>query len=91
MNRYFYYLLNNNNDIIGYVTSFDLRYINPKNQRLLCCKEDLAQYVMYNNQLYRTYTFNNVTNPQDKDFEEVSVILTTEEEYMKQKENENLV
>lgn len=82
MNRYYYCLLNNNNDIIGYVTSFDLRYRN-ENQRLLCCGEELAQYVMYNNQLYKTYTFSNISNPQDENLEEVAVVLVSKDEYEK--------
>ena len=84
MKTYFYKLIDNNENIVGYISSLDFRYYNEISKKILCCTEDLAQYAMYNNQLYRTYTFNNFENNYKKEYKEVAALLISEEEYKQQ-------
>lgn len=90
MQTYYYKLINEkDNSVIGFISSFDLRYYNEKNHKMLCCLEDKAQYIWCNNQLYRTYTFSNEPSSYKNKYVEITAILTTEEEYMKWREKQN--
>lgn len=50
---YFYELTNTTNEILGYITSYELRCYRPKRKRMICCDESKAQYVQFNDQFYR--------------------------------------
>ena len=54
----YYNLYNENNELLGVVTSLHLRYYNPDSNMILCCNEEKAQYARLNdNQLYRVHWF----------------------------------
>ena len=83
MKLYYYKIVDINENIIGYITSLGFRYYNEKSNKILCCTENLAQYVMINNDLYRTYTFNNIENNYPIKYKEVAALLISKEEYEK--------
>ena len=48
----YYKVSREDNSLIGVASSADLRYASKKN-KMLCCLENLAQYVCVNDQIYR--------------------------------------
>lgn len=87
----YYYRIINERDgsLLGFISSFDLRYYNEKNHRMLCCLEDKAQYIWCNNQIYRTYTFSELASSYEKKYQEATAVLSAEEEYMEWLEKQN--
>ena len=89
---YFYKVSNLNNEVIGAITSLDLRYFNTKVNRILCCDEKLAQYICLNDLLYRAAGAIEEPSHLKNKYPEVHVTRISEEEYLELKQqnsNEN--
>jgi hypothetical protein len=68
-------------ELIGMVDSFALRKYQKKHDILLCCSEAEAQYVQYNNIIYRVGWLN-PEPPEIKDkYEMIDMILIDQDEY----------
>ena len=50
---FFYELVDKKNNIMGYITSYDLRCYRPNRNRMICCDEKNAQYVQFKNDFFR--------------------------------------
>lgn len=83
---FYYKVLNLNKEVMGVITSFDLRYFNDEVQRMLCCDEKLAQYIYLNDSFYRVETFNNELPYMEYTYPEVLARTITEQEYISFKE-----
>ena len=89
---FYYKVLNLNEEVMGAITSFDLRYFNDEVKRMLCCNEKLAQYIYLNDSFYRVESFNNELPYMQNKYPEVLVRTISEEEYFELKQqnsNEN--
>lgn len=89
---FYYKVLNLNEEVMGAITSFDLRYFNDEVKRMLCCNEKLAQYIYLNDSFYRVESFNNELPYMQNTYPEVLVRTISEEEYFELKQqnsNEN--
>ena len=89
---FYYKVLNLNEEGMGAITSFDLRYFNDEVKRMLCCNEKLAQYIYLNDSFYRVESFNNELPYMQNKYPEVLVRTISEEEYFELKQqnsNEN--
>ena len=49
---YYYNLYNEQEKLLGVISSLHLRYFNPKNKLILCCNEEKAQYASLNDKIY---------------------------------------
>lgn len=92
----FYKVFNEQEEFLSIASSLDLRYYNPVSGMILCCKEDLAQYIRPDGgKLYRVLWFN--SEPEElKGMHPVAYLQMSNKEeyetYMKEKtEKENLV
>lgn len=83
---FYYKVLNLNEEVMGAITSFDLRYFNDEVKRMLCCDEKLAQYIYLNDLFYRVETFNDELPYMEHTYPEVLVRTITEQEYISFKE-----
>lgn len=89
---FYYKVLNLNEEVMGAITSLDLRYFNDEVKRMLCCNEKLAQYIYLNDSFYRVESFNNELPYMQNKYPEVLVRTISEEEYFELKQqnsNEN--
>lgn len=89
---FYYKVLDLNEEVMGTITSFDLRYFNDEVKRMLCCNEKLAQYIYLNDSFYRVESFNNELPYMQNKYPEVLVRTISEEEYFELKQqnsNEN--
>lgn len=89
---FYYKVLNLDEEVMGVITSFDLRYFNDEVKRMLCCNEKLAQYIYLNDSFYRVESFNNELPYMQNKYPEVLVRTISEEEYFELKQqnsNEN--
>lgn len=89
---FYYKVLDLNEEVMGAITSFDLRYFNDEVKRMLCCNEKLAQYIYLNDSFYRVESFNNELPYMQNKYPEVLVRTISEEEYFELKQqnsNEN--
>jgi hypothetical protein len=81
----FYYKLikEDDNTELGFINSLNFRYYNEKSKKILCCTEEKAQYVAFNNQYYRVNSFKEASKSFKKEFPDVIVLLASQEEYEK--------
>lgn len=77
--------------LLGAVSSNDLRYYNERKHRIFCCDEHQAQYVYLNDQFYRPGWFNTESKEIEGSYEEVLCEPITLEEYNEIRKNQNLV
>lgn len=80
---FYYKVLDNYNNLLGVISSLGLRYYNEKSKKILCCLEDLAQYVAINEKYYRTDWFNQEPIILKGKYPHVQLNITSEEEYLK--------
>lgn len=78
----FYYKVYDEDKFLGVATSLHLRYYSPKVQRILCCREEGAQYIrLDNDQLYRVYCFADECAEMRGKYPDASLRMATKEEY----------
>lgn len=75
-----YYKLINNNELIGIATSYDLRKYQKKHNIILTSNEQFAQYIQYNNKLYRDSWFAPIITD-TIEYETVCIVSISEEEF----------
>lgn len=84
---YYYEVFSLDNKFLGLATSASLRYYNPRNKRILCTTEKLAQYVCVNDSnLYRVPWLNTENEDMRGTYPEVLMFVITKEQYDKIKE-----
>lgn len=91
---FYYQLFDDDNNFLGFATTFDLRYYNEVSDNVLCCNETLAQYIMLNNKMYRVHLFQEEPKKFKNKYPSVRVQLSTQaeyEKYMKEQEKEKSV
>lgn len=69
-----------NNKFIGVGNTLNLRYFQQKHKIIIQCKEDKAQYVEYNGELYRDYWMPSINNI-NINYNLANIIEIEEEEY----------
>ena len=76
-----YYKIINDDTFIGIITENDFRKYQHKNNILLVCNPKEAQYVRYNNILYRDKSWMNPVVTDKKQYMNVDIINITKDEY----------
>lgn len=79
----YYYKVFYQDKIITITNSSSLRYYNPKSKKMLRCKENLAQYITADSQLYRVGWFQPECKEMIGKYPTALLELATEEEYEK--------
>lgn len=79
----FYYKVynTNNENFIGIANSLDLRYYNLRSKKLLCCTENLAQYIVCKGQIYRIHWFQDEFEEMKNTYPSANLELISREEY----------
>lgn len=80
---FYYQLINENNEFLGLATTYDLRYYNEISDSILCCNETLAQFIIFEDKLYRVHLFQEEPKQLKNKYPSVSVKLSTQAEYEK--------
>lgn len=80
---FYYKVYDLQENFLGIVSSLDLRYYNQNNKRMLCCQENLAQYLYLNEIFYRVEMFNEESPDMIGKYPEALILRTTKEEYSK--------
>lgn len=91
---FYYKIFDTKDNFLGMATSYDLRYYNETSNCILCCNENLAQYIFFNDTIYRVNLFKEEPKKLKHKYYSVSLKLTTQaeyEKYMKEQEKEKSV
>lgn len=80
---HYYKIYDKDYNFLGVATSLHLRYYNPDSKRILCCREDQAQYIRFNEILYRIYWFDDECVENIGKYPDANLRLATKEEYEK--------
>ena len=83
---FYYEIFDIENNFLGMATSYDLRYYNEISNCMLCCNENLAQYIFFNNEIYRVHLFKEEPKKFKNKYSSVSLKLTSQKEYEKYRE-----
>ena len=88
---HFYKISTLGEQLLGAVSSNDLRYYNERKHRIFCCDERQAQYVYLNDKFYRPGWFNTESKEIEGTYEEVLCQPISEDEYMEIRNNQNSI
>lgn len=77
----YYKILDLNNNFLGYVNSYALRYYYEPAKMMLNCVEDLGQYIYFNNSFYRVRWLHKESEEMKGKYPEVYMFSVPEEEY----------
>jgi hypothetical protein len=80
---FYYKIFDNKDNFLGIATSYDLRYYNEVSNCILCCNENLAQYIFFNDKMYRVNLFKEESKKLKNKYHSVSLKLATQAEYEK--------
>ena len=86
---FYYKILDLNNNILGYVTSYNLGYYSQSANMLLSCTEEFAQYVSFNQQIYRVPWLHREHISMKGKYPEIQMDISSHEEYMEWLEKQN--
>ena len=78
---YYYKILDMNNNVIGAASSYALRYYDEKAKMILCCRENLAQYIYYDGTFYRIGWLNPENDIMKNTYPEAQALVISEEEF----------
>ena len=87
---YYYKVLDENNQVLGYGTTQNLCYYNRGAKRLISCREDVGQYICINNTIYRIPWLHQEDELCKNKYPKAFMESIPYEEYKKQFEKENL-
>ena len=80
---YYYKVSDLNDQMLGCVTSHSLRHYNEGVNRILTCKEDLGQYIYFNDAYYRIPWLHRESDKVNYNFPQLQMEIITQEEYEK--------
>lgn len=86
---FYYKVFDLENNFLGMITSLNFRMIHPKNKRMLCCKEEEAQYLYLNDSFYRAGILNTELPGYEDIYPEVLIELASKEEFEKYRDELN--
>ena len=89
---YYYKILTLEGQLLGVASSNDLRYYNPKAKRIFCCQDgSLAQYIYYNQQIYRPEWFKKECDEVKGKYPKVQCQIIPYEEFQEIRNSQNSI
>lgn len=77
--------------LLGAVSSNDLRYYNERKHRMLCCDEQLAQYIYLEGKYYRPGWFNTESAEVRGTYPKVKCQIISEAEFQEIRNSQNSI